>query len=89
MNGEVTIKATVASCCNPWDNFESNSDNLEVIIDGFLVSEGISTKEVKIEDTGVIMLCTTCCGCPEGKEVFVKIKEHDLKKALDLGFEEA
>ena len=82
----VRIKSDIFQCCNIWGDFRAGPSTVEEAVKDFLIGEEITSTKITKGTGSPAAFCQTCCGCPTGEAIFIKINRVDLQRALDLGF---
>ena len=86
----VWVEREAADCCNPWDIIPADDPFEAGVILAraaqFLEMNDIDIIDAEVEDTGRQVICVTCCGCPTGVIVQLKIPIQQLGRAEELGF---
>jgi len=83
------VKSTVFQCCNIWEEFLDEDNNITEAVAELLDDKNISFADFKIIDIHTTApVCELCCLCPTSTEVTFKVKKKDLEEILNLGFEQ-
>jgi len=75
-------------CNDPWhEGMTDFSEDLEDVVECFLIEEGITFTRLKLETGNVTAIGCLACSCTGGRQIKLTSQVRFTEELLDLGFE--